>query len=74
MDPLTSEYPQIGPYIFSKNLVIAWKELEGVECVPAIYDSSFAFVLTESEFFLKHPIHGSSIGMNNGTNNISIQL
>lgn len=74
MDPLTSKYPQIGPCSFSEDLVIAWKELEGVECVPAIYDSSFAFVLTESEFFLKHPLNGSSVGMKNGTNNISIKL
>lgn len=71
MDPLTWEYPQIGPYIFSENLVIAWKEWEGLECVPAIYDSSSAFVLAESEFFLKHPLHGSSVGMKNGTNNFT---
>jgi RHS repeat-associated protein len=35
VDPLAAEYPYFTPYSFSGNKVIAWRELEGLEPVPA---------------------------------------
>ena len=40
VDPLSSKYPHNSPFAFSENKVIAWGELEGLECYYAV-DGTF---------------------------------